>query len=33
MSIRWDWMLYVALFVIVLAVADMNLDRALGILG
>ena len=33
MSINWTWMIYVACFVVVLAVADMNLDRALGILG
>ena len=31
MSIRWDWMIYVACFVVVLAVADMNMDKALGI--
>ena len=33
MSIKWEWLIYVACFMVVLAVADMNLDRALGILG
>ena len=29
---RWEWLVYVACFAVVLAVADMNLDKALGIL-
>jgi hypothetical protein len=31
MSIKWEWLVYVACFAVVLAVADMNLDKALGI--
>jgi type IV secretory pathway VirB2 component (pilin) len=29
----WEWLVYVACFAIVLAVADMNMDKALGILN
>ena len=29
---RWEWLVYIACFAVVLAVADMNLDKALGIL-
>ena len=31
MSIKWEWLVYVACFAVVLAVADMNMDKALGI--
>ena len=33
MSINWTWLVYVACFAVVLAVADMNLDKALGLQG
>ena len=28
---KWEWLILVACFGVVLAVADMNLDRALGL--
>ena len=31
MTDKWTWMVYVACFAVVLAVADMNLDKALGL--
>ena len=31
MTRRWEWLILVACFAVVLAVADMNLDRALGL--
>ena len=31
MTARWIWLVYVVCFAVVLAVADMNLDKALGI--
>ena len=31
MTRRWEWIVIVVCFAVVLAVADMNLDRALGL--
>ena len=31
MTHAWPWLIYVACFAVVLAVADMNLDKALGL--
>jgi hypothetical protein len=30
-SNKWEWLVIVACFAIVLAVADMNMDKALGL--
>ena len=31
MVTKWEWLILVACFGVVLAVADMNLDKALGL--
>ena len=31
MTRKWEWLILVVCFGVVLAVADMNLDRALGL--